>query len=784
MLENITTLNTNNQTNPDVSIAFMGNETEAISLSGEGSLADESRWVAYSGVTQKNGKLDKKPWNPLTAELASNTDPKTWGTKEQAERRANQLSKMGGSPGIGIVFGKLPSGDFISGLDLDGCRDPDTGELTQWALNLIERIKSYTEISPSNTGVKIFFLINGYDVAAIRTAMGKTKEGKAKHKTEWKVDTHLGIELHLDHSYFVATGQELGASRMHLEFIGPNDALQTISTVDLLWVIQEAGPAFLADSSSDLKSGTSNSVIPSRQPDQTNSGKLYALACRYRSCGRSREEFENAVLDDDAASAHLATLSEAGGQRAMDRVWNKAPNYRDPNIIFPDLTDKESRDLLGLDDIDPDVARVNEQHAVVTNGGQVRIAFFEDDGTFSLGKSADLHIKYANDLVLTPDGKRKEAVSQKWIRDIARRGYSSIVFKPNGSVPPDALNMWAGWGNKPDPDASCDLILAHIHNVMCGGNEEYAHYVLGWLAQMVQYPEEKPGTALVFKGGKGVGKDTLAVLMKKVVGRQHTAHIAKGERLTQQFNKHLEKAIFVHVEEANKVGGRVDQGLLQSIITADTLTIEPKGIDPYVVDSYARLFMTTNEDWAVPASADERRYAVFECSDTHRHVEVYFEPLYNEINGDGSSAFLHYLLSFDLTGFNVRKAPETAGLLQQKIASLKGFDLWLHDLLCDGTLPALLPDNEGWDKGPLLVERASLRSSYASFIRSRKFEGDPINATHFGRQLKKMLPELESKKVQLDGVRSPCYRVPALANCREAFNSHFGGNAFVDSDGE
>ena len=77
---------------------------------------------------------------------ASSKDPATWSdfsTVEQASRN--------GRFGIGYVF----DGDII-GIDLDDCRDPQTGYLDGWAEDIIKAMATYTEVSPSGTGVKLF----------------------------------------------------------------------------------------------------------------------------------------------------------------------------------------------------------------------------------------------------------------------------------------------------------------------------------------------------------------------------------------------------------------------------------------------------------------------------------------------------------------------------------------------------------------------------------------------------------------------------------------------------
>ena len=60
------------------------------------------------------------------------------------------------STGVGLALGKLQSGQVLAGVDLDQCRDPNTGAFEPWATSLIAFLNSYTEISPSGTGAKVF----------------------------------------------------------------------------------------------------------------------------------------------------------------------------------------------------------------------------------------------------------------------------------------------------------------------------------------------------------------------------------------------------------------------------------------------------------------------------------------------------------------------------------------------------------------------------------------------------------------------------------------------------
>lgn len=133
----------------------------------------------HQWVTHKN----KHPKNPKKVDLnASTTDPNTWGTFGEALQALNS----GIYDGIGFVF----NNNGIVGIDLDDCRDPQTGEIHPEALKIIKSFNSsYTEISPSGRGFHIYvygdipearkdsqkqkgFIIEMYKVARFFTVTG------------------------------------------------------------------------------------------------------------------------------------------------------------------------------------------------------------------------------------------------------------------------------------------------------------------------------------------------------------------------------------------------------------------------------------------------------------------------------------------------------------------------------------------------------------------------------------------------------------------------------------
>lgn len=100
--------------------------------------------VLYSPKTGRRARSHNsaKPKTPYT-----DTAESTWGTFEEAKAR----HERGGFDGIGFVFGK---DDPFLGCDVDKCLDPKTGTFDDRATFALAFVNTYSEISPSGTGVK------------------------------------------------------------------------------------------------------------------------------------------------------------------------------------------------------------------------------------------------------------------------------------------------------------------------------------------------------------------------------------------------------------------------------------------------------------------------------------------------------------------------------------------------------------------------------------------------------------------------------------------------------
>jgi len=108
-------------------------------------------WRYVPEVDKETGDTDwdKPPVNARTGRLASSTNRKTWSTFDYVVA----AYQRGGLDGIGFV---LTEELGIVGIDLDKCRNPETGIIDDWALDIIKTVNTYTEVSPSGRGIRMF----------------------------------------------------------------------------------------------------------------------------------------------------------------------------------------------------------------------------------------------------------------------------------------------------------------------------------------------------------------------------------------------------------------------------------------------------------------------------------------------------------------------------------------------------------------------------------------------------------------------------------------------------
>lgn len=348
---------------------------------------------------------------------------------------------------------------------------------------------------------------------------------------------------------------------------------------------------------------------------------------------------------------------------------------------------------------DEALARLNSERTVLQIKGKVRVVGWEkaehQDAMIPVfSTSAELRTFYANQFIKidveTGDGDSKtvrKPLFDYWLKHADRPTATGVTMEPAGGRFVDGrLNLWQGYGVERD-FADTGLVHKHIREVVCAENAAHADYLTRWIAWSLQNPTRPAEVVIVLRGRKGTGKGMLGRLLCRLFGA-HAMQISDRKHLVGSFNAHLLQVCFLYADEAFWPGDRAGEGPLKRMVTEPTLFIEPKGIDGFEVPNRLSIMMTSNEDWVVPASSDERRYVVFDVSDLHRGDFAYFDALNAQIDGGGLGAFLDEMLRLDLKGWHPRQdVPDTQGLADQKAQSASPMVNWLGTLLEEGELP-------------------------------------------------------------------------------------------------
>jgi Bifunctional DNA primase/polymerase, N-terminal/Primase C terminal 2 (PriCT-2)/Family of unknown function (DUF5906) len=464
----------------------------------------------------------------------------------------------------------------------------------------------------------------------------------------------------------------------------------------------------------------------------------------------------------------------------QDKLWNSfARGYKRRRITLGTLYSLAKQH--GWEEPLPsDIAELNAEYFLIRNIGSKCLVGkmvpnpMGSGEMLSLQSTDDFKKWYAN---RKSESQPKQKLGVAWLEHPKRRQYEGVDLVPNApkELPNGKLNLWRGFGVEPK-QGSWKLMHQHIHNVLAGGDQKAADYILKWVAWSFQHPDQQAEVALALRGGKGSGKGVFGNAVAKCFG-EHGLHIFNQNHLTGNFNAHLRLCLFLFVDEAFWAGDKKAEGVLKGLITERTLMIEQKGIDAVQWLNRLHMLIVANAEWVVPASHDERRFAVFDVSNRYaqgacpnEEREAYFNALFKEIENGGLAAMLYDLLHWNLGNWHPRQVYETEGLRAQKERSLPPLDQWFVALLQEGKLP-----------GYNLYDRSGMfGDNKHNFVMTRTLMDDvrdrvPRAAHQYlsEQELATYLKQWRCIRTKTNEARG--WRFPPLAELRAAWARRFSG---------
>jgi putative DNA primase/helicase len=252
-------------------------------------------WVCWKAVwNDDKGKYDKKPINAKNGEYAKSNDPDTWCDFDTAVK----YCKKANLNGIGFMFSEE---NGISGTDIDNCIDKNTGEVTDYAKEIIDELNSYTEYSPSKTGFHII-------------TIGRLPPGGRKN-------SKLGLEMYENGRFFTITGDVIDNDHTEVE-----ERSEALASVHAKYLVERTKNKKQQNSQHEKENVTLNinddDII--EKAISAKNGDLFAKLMDGSWAGLYASQSEA-----DIALCNMLAFWTGRDADAIDRIFRRSGLYRD-----------------------------------------------------------------------------------------------------------------------------------------------------------------------------------------------------------------------------------------------------------------------------------------------------------------------------------------------------------------------------------------------------------------------------------------------------------------------
>jgi hypothetical protein len=266
----------------------------------------EPRWVCWRYVRRRDKrgewKWTKVPIDPKTGRNAKSNDRSTWGTYPEA--LAYYLEHRDRVDGVGFLLG----GGYF-GVDFDDAFDPASAKVQDWAAPHVAALDTYTEVSPSRTGVKA-------------VGKGRKKGGKCT-----KAFTNGKVEVYGLGKYFTLTGLRLDSA--------PAAAEERQEALDRLYDTLFGEEDDTNEATVEGGAAETEEAETSSPPTGLDDEEVLRVACRARNGNKFRRLMDGDTSDhggdDNRADLALVNLLAfyTRDKTQTDRLFRRSKLYRD-----------------------------------------------------------------------------------------------------------------------------------------------------------------------------------------------------------------------------------------------------------------------------------------------------------------------------------------------------------------------------------------------------------------------------------------------------------------------
>lgn len=304
----------------------------------------------------------------------------------------------------------------------------------------------------------------------------------------------------------------------------------------------------------------------------------------------------------------------------------------------------------------------------------------------------------------------KRPVLQVWYKDKLVEGdhVKGVRFYPGTSEQvveehgTRYVNGFTGWMYEPSLTGSCEKFKGYILETLCDNDKKAFEYIWNFLSHIIQYPQEKPNVALLFKGKKGTGKSFFFAMIQELLGGLdgYGYMVNSSATFAGSYNGPYaigRLAMFVNEWEITK--SRTIENLVKSFITENKVEVNIKYIKNFSASNYTRVMGATNHNHVWNTSEDERRISVFEVSESHRLDNKYFEEIADELKNGGFQRLMYELQNYACIRYQVMVPFENEALNVQKDMSKTPAQELAFEMLSRGEVFLRLLDDKNEQVG-------------------------------------------------------------------------------------
>lgn len=318
-----------------------------------------------------------------------------------------------------------------------------------------------------------------------------------------------------------------------------------------------------------------------------------------------------------------------------------------------------------------------------------------------------------------------------WIKDKNKRMYLKSDWIPNLTFDNEKIfNSFTGFEINEEPikydEVAVQTYLNHI-KLLVNHDEKSFDYVVNYIADLFQHPDEKPGVSLLFKAQQGIGKDLLLDFIEKILGSNYIYRTSKLDEVFGTFNGCLKNNLVLQLNEVEGSDGFSNKEKLKDLITTKSFNINEKNMKPYKQTNFSRVIIVSNNFSPIEIPYDDRRFCVFKGG--RNQNRQYYNNLVNLLDNDEAlKSILSYFKNIDLSYVNLRNdRPKTSAYEDMKQNSINPIYQFMYNIFFDEEWKELFNNKYFMRQNYILVKSKTLLDEYKEYLYDEGLDYIKIN---------------------------------------------------------